>query len=157
MNQKKFMLLAIILLTIGSIITILKVPTKFGLDLIGGARLVLEAQTTDNIVKITPEVMDSLQFAIEKRVNALGVSETIVQKAGDRRLIVEIPNVKDLKQAKQFLGDTAELEFKELKKDDKGQPVIGPNGEEWISTGLSGKDLRKAEIGEDQTGHCVGS
>jgi preprotein translocase subunit SecD len=88
MNQKKFMLLVIILLVIASIVTIALKKPKLGLDLIGGSRLVLEAQTTSNVKVITPDVMDSLQFAIEKRVNALGVAETVVQKAGEKRLIL---------------------------------------------------------------------
>lgn len=87
-------------------------PTKLGLDLVGGSRLVLEAQTTDTLKEITPEVMSRLHFAIEQRVNKLGVSETTVQQVGDKRLLIEIPAVTDLKEAKAFLGETAQLEFK---------------------------------------------
>ena len=86
-------------------------PTKLGLDLVGGSRITLEAQTTDTIAKITPDMMDSLQFAIEKRVNSLGVAEVTVQRAGEKRLLVEIPDVSDPEQAKAYLGETAELEF----------------------------------------------
>lgn len=112
-------------------------PTKLGLDLVGGSRLVLEAQTSDTIAKITPEMMDSLRFAIENRVNKLGVAETTVQQVGEKRLLVEIPNISDLTKAKEFLGETAELEFKKTGK--------AMNGEEtWITTGLSGKDLSRA-------------
>ena len=64
-NKKLLVFWLIIALTITSIIVILKVPTKLGLDLVGGSRLVLEAQTTDTIAKITPDMMSSLQFAIE--------------------------------------------------------------------------------------------
>ena len=40
------------------------------------------------------------------------VVETVVQRQGEKRLVVEIPAVKDLNQAKKFLGETAELAFK---------------------------------------------
>jgi len=144
MKKNKLMLLFIIGIVIASIFVILKKPTKFGLDLIGGSRLVLEAQQTENIKKITPEMMDSLQFAIEKRVNSLGVSETLVQKVGDKRLLVEIPDISDPQKAKEYLGETAELEFK--------APKVGFNGETtWVATGLSGKDLRKASVASDPT------
>lgn len=144
MKNRKFMLLFIVGLIIASIAVILLKPTKLGLDLVGGSRLVLEAQKPANVAKITPDMMDSLQYAIEKRVNAIGVAETVVQRAGENRLIVEIPAINDPQKAKEFLGDTAELEFKEQKTGFNNQPV-------WVSTGLSGKDLKKAAIGTDPT------
>lgn len=148
MKNKKMMFWAIVLIVIICTVTIFTKPTKLGLDLVGGSRLVLEAQTTPTIAKITPEMMDSLRFAIENRVNKLGVAETVVQQIGERRLLVEIPNVSDLSKAKEFLGETAELDFK------KEGPVV--NGEQtWISTGLSGKDLSKALLNTASNGQWV--
>ena len=139
MKNKIIMFWAIIAIVIASVATIIVKPTKLGLDLVGGSRLVLEAQTTNNIAKITPDMMDSLQCAIENRVNALGVSETIVQKTGEKRLLIEIPNVSDPKQAREFLGETAELIFK------KPGPVVN-NIETWIDTDLTGNDVKKALV-----------
>ena len=82
MKNKLILFWAIILIVITSIVIIATKPTKLGLDLVGGSRLVLEAQTTDTIKEITPDMMSSLHFAIENRVNKLGVSETIVQRSG---------------------------------------------------------------------------
>ena len=138
MKNKLILFWAIVLIVIASIVTIVVKPTKLGLDLVGGSRLVLEAQTTDTISQITPEMMTSLHFAIENRVNKLGVSETVVQRSGEKRLIVEIPDVSDLNQAKAYLGETAELEFKAPVRNKSGE-IIG-----WESTGLTGKDLKKA-------------
>lgn len=137
MKNKKIMFWAIVAIVIFCVGVIIVKPTKLGLDLVGGSRLVLEAQTTPTVAKITPEMMDSLRFAIENRVNKLGVAETVVQQTGEKRLLIEIPNISDLSKAKEFLGETAELDFK------KEGPVV--DGEQkWISTGLSGKDLSKA-------------
>ena len=139
MKNKKIMFWVIVIIVIASTITIFTKPTKLGLDLVGGSRLVLEAQTTDTVSKITPDMMDSLRFAIENRVNKMGVNETVVQQTGDKRILIEIPNISDLKKAKEFLGETAELDFKK-----EGKPINGqPN---WISTGLSGKDLSKSAL-----------
>lgn len=102
----------IVAIVIASIFTIYKKPTKLGLDLVGGSRILLEARTTDTVRTITPDVMSRLQVAIESRVNKLGVSETSVAQVGDKRLLVEIPNVTDLKEAEAYLGKTAQLEFK---------------------------------------------
>ena len=64
MKNKIIMFWVIVLIVIASIITIFVKPTKLGLDLVGGSRLVLEAQPTQSVVQITPEVMNRLQFAI---------------------------------------------------------------------------------------------
>ena len=147
-NKKLLMFWMIIALAIAAIVVIVKMPTKLGLDLVGGSRIVLEAQTTDTIAKITPDMMSSLQFAIENRVNALGVAETVVQQTGEKRLLVEIPNISDPAKAKEFLGETAELEFK--KPLDNQYGATG-----WLSTGLTGKDVRKALISTNPGGQWV--
>lgn len=148
MKNKKIMFWVIFAIVIICAVIIIKKPSKLGLDLVGGSRLVLEAQTTNTIGKITPEMMDSLRFAIENRVNKLGVAETVVQQTGDKRLLIEIPSISDLTKAKEFLGETAELDFK------KEGPLL--NGEQtWISTGLSGKDLSKAILNTSQNGQWV--
>ena len=148
MKNKKIMSWAIMGIVLFCAVVIITKSTKLGLDLVGGSRLILEAQSTNTIAKITPEMMDSLRFAIENRINKLGVAETVVQQTGDKRLLIEIPNISDLSKAKEFLGETAELDFK------KEGPVV--NGEQnWISTGLSGKDLSKATLNTSQNGQWV--
>ena len=148
MKNKKLMFWMIIALVIAAAVVIIKKPTKLGLDLVGGSRIVLEAQTTDTIAKITPDMMSSLQFAIENRVNALGVAETVVQQTGEKRLLVEIPNISDPAKAKEFLGETAELEFK--KPLDNQYGATG-----WAPTGLTGKDVKKALISTNPGGQWV--
>lgn len=148
MKNRIIMFWAIVAIVIVSISVLFSKPTKLGLDLVGGSRLELQAQKTATIANITPEMMDSLVFAIKKRVNAIGVAETQVQKVGTDRVIVQIPNVSDLEQAKKMIGDTAELEFKKN---------AAPEGqkENWVSTGLTGKDLSSASVGSSQTGEWV--
>lgn len=148
MKNKILMFWAIVLIVIVSVAIIFVKPTKLGLDLVGGSRLMLEAETTSSIAKITPEVMGRLQFAIENRINKLGVAETVVQQVGEKRLLIEIPSVTDLKEAKAFLGETAQLEFKKEGKDKTGAPI-------WVETGLTGQDLQKSILSTDQTGQWV--
>ncbi len=153
MKNKIIMFWVIVAIAITSLFIVYKKPTKLGLDLVGGSRIMLEARTTDTVTKITPEVMSRLQFAIESRVNKLGVSETSVAQVGDKRLLVEIPNVTDLKEAEAFLGKTAQLEFKQPEFDSNKQPKRDKTGNIiWTPTGLTGEDLKSATIGSDQTG-----
>jgi len=144
MKNKLILFWIIVAITVASIFTIIKKPTSLGLDLVGGSRLMLEAQTSDVIPNITPEVMDSLQYAIENRVNAMGVGETIVQRVGQKRLLVEIPNITDTAKAKEFIGQTAQLEFKRPKPKLDGTM-------DWESTGLTGNDLKKSLVGSNPT------
>src|SRR3989344_9068176 len=92
-------------------------PLKLGLDLQGGSQLILETQ----MEKINPEdrdeALESAKEVIEQRVNLYGVSEALVQssKLGDqRRILVELPGLKDATAAANLEGKTAELSFREL-------------------------------------------
>jgi protein-export membrane protein SecD len=88
---------------------------NLGLDLQGGIHLEYKA----DVSQIDPaKISDALQGAqdvIERRVNAFGVGEPLVQTAksgNDYRVIVELPGVKDIEQAKQQIKETPLLEFK---------------------------------------------
>ena len=149
MKNKIIMFWSIVILTIISVVIIFAKPIPLGLDLVGGSRIVLEAQTTETISTITQDMMDGLKSALESRVNALGVSETSVQQMGEKRLLIEIPNVSDPKLAREFLGETAELEFKKPILDEDG------NTKGWEASGLSGDDLNKAAVGTDAAGRWL--
>lgn len=144
MKNKLITFWIIMLIVIACVVAIIVKPTKLGLDLVGGSRLVLEAQPANNEA-VTSDMMSSLHRAIENRINKLGVSETVVQRSGEKRLVIEIPAISDLNQAKAYLGETAELDFRKL--------VVLPNGvQDWVTTGLTGKDLKIARLDKDMRG-----
>ena len=144
MKNKLILFWIVIAIALSSAFVIYKKPTSLGLDLVGGSRLMLEAQTSEAVPEITNEIMSSLQYAIENRVNAMGVGETVVQRVGTKRLLIEIPNITDTAKAKEFIGQTAQLEFK--------RPKTNPDGSQtWESTGLTGKDLKKSYVGSNPT------
>ncbi|WP_102353037.1 protein translocase subunit SecD [Vibrio lentus] len=51
---------------------------------------------------------------LRNRVNELGVAEPLVQRQGASRIVVELPGVQDTARAKEILGATATLEFREV-------------------------------------------
>lgn len=119
---------------------------KLGLDLRGGSQLVLQAQPSKLVPEITPEVMKGVETVIGNRVNSLGVSETVVQRQGRDRLIVELPGVKDPQEAKDRIGTTALLEFKEMLYDENGRPQVDAMGNyQWKDVGLTGADFKRAQ------------
>lgn len=83
------------------------VSTRLGLDLQGGIQVLLRAERAD----VTREEMQTAAGVIERRVNALGVGETVVQIAGNDRIIVELPGVDNPDQAVETLRGTGQLEF----------------------------------------------
>jgi len=87
-----------------------EIETHLGLDLVGGVQALLEADLPDDVV-ISQENMQTARGIIEDRVNGLGVSEAVVQIAGDRRILVELPGEQDPEQALATVKETALLEF----------------------------------------------
>jgi len=81
-----------------------------GLDLQGGLRVLLEADVPAE-TDITTEQLQAARDIIENRVNALGVTEPVVQVAGARRILVELPGIEDTEQALASIRATALLEF----------------------------------------------
>ncbi|EDN68091.1 SecD export membrane protein [Beggiatoa sp. PS] len=55
---------------------------------------------------------------LRNRVNELGVSEPVIQRQGDERIVVQLPGVQDTARAKEILGATATLEFRLVADDD---------------------------------------
>lgn len=106
-----------------------KYPFKLGLDLAGGSHLVYEADVSKLDPAEVPQLMAVLRTVIEKRVNAFGVSEPVVQverssfvaQQQSERLVIELPGVTDVSQAVREIGETPVLEFKLLDPDKLAQ------------------------------------
>ena len=87
---------------------------RLGLDLSGGIHLVYEADLTDIGNETAAEAMDGVVDIISRRVNAYGVSEPVIQKQGGDRISIQLPGIKDMQAAVNLVGQTAELDFREL-------------------------------------------
>ncbi|HEY9687658.1 MAG TPA: protein translocase subunit SecD [Coleofasciculaceae cyanobacterium] len=146
-KNPKVNLLIIVALVLFSVWTVVKDigDVRLGLDLKGGTRLTLQAEPTADVKSITPAIMESLQSVLERRVNGMGIGEAVVQRAGQDRMLVEIPGVKDPEDAKRRLGKVGKLEFKTQ------DPTTG----QWINSGVSGADFAKADVATDQAGNWL--
>ena len=122
---------------------------RLGLDLLGGAQLVYEADLVNILESERGDSMEGVRDVIERRVNLFGVAEPVVQISGRNRLIVEMPQVKDVAEAIQLIGETPFLEFKKLPESfDMTQEISAEN---FTSTGLSGKQLKRAYLSFDSS------
>ena len=143
MNKKLFLRLLMVIAIFGvSLYYSLVKPIKLGLDLKGGAYVVLEAVQDENSnVKIDNEAMNRLIEVLNRRVNGIGVAESTIQKAGDNRVIIELPGLQNTEDAINLIGKTALMEFKLMNED-------GTLGE----TLLTGSALKKADVSYDNLG-----
>ena len=92
-----------------------KYKINLGLDLQGGSHLEYKADVSGIDQAKVGEALEGVQDVIERRVNAFGVGEPLVyttKSGNENRVVVEIPGVKDIEQAKQQIKGTPLLEFK---------------------------------------------
>lgn len=117
-----------------------------GLDLKGGAYLVYEADLSKKDPSQTiDDVMTSVLGKIERRANAFGVKEPIIQRQGENRILVQLPGEKNVDEAKKLIGQVALLEFREVVYDAQGQPQMNEDGTDYqwipaVATGSDGKE-----------------
>jgi preprotein translocase subunit SecD len=127
-----------------------KFDLKLGLDLAGGSRLVFEADTSKLPQEKKAEAITGVRDIIERRVNLFGVSEPTVQTStfeGKDRIIVELPGFNDTKQAVNLIGQTAQLQFYEIK--DIPETKTASASSEPVLTNLTGADLKSAVVDFD--------
>lgn len=116
---------------------------KKGLDLQGGVHVVLEVEKTSEKENIS-EITDRALEIIRNRIDALGVTEPIIQKEGTNRIIVDLPGVKEPEKAIEIIGKTALLEFKLVVEDENlyKQAINGNVPEGYEILYLKEKDER---------------
>lgn len=116
---------------------------RLGLDLQGGTHLAYEADMAGIDASNRDTALKSVKNNIERRINLLGVSESLVQTSvsgNSYRLLVEMPGIKDAPQAISVIGATAQLDFRETL-------VATPSAvSDFIPTGLTGADLKIATV-----------
>ncbi|MFB2934442.1 protein translocase subunit SecD [Aerosakkonemataceae cyanobacterium BLCC-F154] len=113
MGKQRPLLAVILILVIAAIVVLVQFPIRLGLDLQGGSQLTLQIKQTEQTRQITEQDLEAIQNVVEKRINALGVSEAVVQTVGNNQLLVQLPGVKDPQEAERVLGGTAQLEFRQ--------------------------------------------
>jgi len=134
-------------LQMGKISIVRNFDLILGLDLAGGSHLVFEADFSNIPEERRANAVSGVRDVIERRVNLFGVGEPSVQTAsfeGKQRIIVELPGIKDPKDAIELIGKTAQLLFAEVEGEGENQKLV--------PTELTGADLSSADVTFDQTG-----
>lgn len=149
------------------------VATRLGLDLRGGLQVLLEADVPEGSMTES-ELADSMETArtiMENRTNALGVSENVLQLAGERRIVGEFPGLENTDQVLGIIQQTGLLEFVDtgdtnleegalVQTDfatgsESETPTEGGTPPTVYHTIMTGKDLRQVQVTQDQLGQYV--
>ena len=150
-----------------ALLAALSLSPRLGLDLEGGTQIVLETQDSERVAADRASTDRALEV-LRGRVDALGVAEPTLARAGERRIIVELPGVQDPREAAKVIGRTAQLGFHVVRgpaepeqgeapagttrvRDEDGQPIlVGP----LVLDGNGVKDAG-AELPQDGVGSWV--
>ena len=90
MQKQQGIVLLILGLVAAAIAVLSTLGLQLGLDLKGGAQLTIQVQPTEEVQQISQNDLSAVKRVIENRVNALGVSEPIVQTVGGDKILVQI-------------------------------------------------------------------
>jgi protein-export membrane protein SecD len=134
-----------------------KIKINLGLDLQGGIHLIYKVDTSGVESVKVGDALTGLQDVIERRVNAFGVAEPLIETSksgGEQRLIAELAGVKDIEKAKEMIKETPFLEFKKMEMPavpadsadqnaDNAEQALAPT---FVDTGLTGKNLKSADV-----------
>ncbi|MFA5742560.1 MAG: protein translocase subunit SecD [Candidatus Paceibacterota bacterium] len=148
---------------------------RMGLDLKGGVRLEYQAELKDIKAEDRSNAMEGLKDVIERRINGFGVAEPQITVSGGNRLMVELPGVENIEDAKEWIGQTPWLEFLEERNASDTEMIIAKRKEvqavgndmekiqqipDWqlalenpyyIKTELTSRYFKKAALSYDQT------
>lgn len=147
------------------------VTPRLGLDLRGGLQVLLEADLPPN-AGVDAEAMKTARTIMENRTNALGVSENVLQIAGERRIVGEFPGIKDANEVLNIIQQTGLLEFvdtgntrmeagtviqTDFAQASESQPTVEMEGTEPVvyHTVMTGKDLKTVNVSRDNLGRYV--
>jgi SecD/SecF fusion protein len=119
---------------------------RLGLDLRGGTQIALEAKETGR-QKVDGDTMNRTLEVLRRRVDQLGVAEPTLQRSGDRRIIVELPGLKDPDRAVAVIGQTAQLAF---------HPVLGVEADGQTTTSTAtGSGVENPLVLPDEDGSRI--
>ena len=95
------------------------------------------------LARMSRDAIEQNLGTLRNRINALGVSEPIIQRQGDDRIVVQLPGVQDTAEAKRVIGATATLEYR---------GVVEGNAYDAVATGNvppQAKVYYRSELGPD--------
>jgi preprotein translocase subunit SecD len=148
------------------------VSPRLGLDLQGGLQVLLEADIPED-TPVEAESLETARTIMENRTNALGVTENVLQIAGDRRIVGEFPGLKDTDAVLATIqqtgllefvdtgdinlpeGSTIQTDFATSSQSETPETTDGESPPTIYHTIMTGKELQQVQVTQDQLGQFV--
>ncbi len=148
-RQRNGMILLIVvgLIAASGVVIALK-ATVLGLDLKGGIELVYQASGTPQNPNVTSTDLSEAVQAMDKRVNQLGVAEPSIQTEGHNLIDVQLPNVSNVTQAENEVGDTQRLAFYDWEANVLVPPTTKGGKAQFAATGLAAQDTASETLSQ---------
>ena len=124
---------------------------KLGLDLQGGAHLVMEVDDSKLDADARKDAVDRAIKIYRNRIDQFGVAEPVIQKQGDKRIIVELPGLEDTERAHNILGQTAQLQFRLVREQDEVARVVTALDRNLKGVKVTGTTVDTAGVNADTT------
>jgi preprotein translocase subunit SecD len=115
-----------------------RVPVKLGLDLQGGMHLALELDQSKQVSSDPKRDLDLALTVLRKRIDEFGVTEPLIQKVGDSRIVVELAGITEPARAKAIVQRSAFLEFRITDKTNALEKVLPTMDRTLHSLGIKG-------------------
>jgi SecD/SecF fusion protein len=136
---------------------------RLGLDLQGGMHVVLRVEKEKLPANARADAVDRALEIIRNRIDQFGVTEPVIQKSGEDRIIVDLPGFTDVARAQKLIGETAQLQFKLLESQDNAALLLSKIDQELVNlktsvegattdTGKAKEEATKADTGKADTG-----
>jgi len=158
-NGKPFSIISVIIIILFVFVAIyglgpidsIKDSIKLGLDIEGGVVIVYEAQTDATGAELS-NIMNQTKNVLSKRIDSLGLTEPNIAVQGDNRIWIELPGVKDVQDAVEVIGQTAQLEFVRVYEDSIAYTGMTREEFEGVLI-LTGKNVNDSKLSSDEYGN----
>jgi protein-export membrane protein SecD len=131
----------------GELVT--KGKINLGLDLQGGMHLRLEVDTKNLPPDLKlAEALDRVLEILRNRIDELGVAEPILQKEGEKWIVIQLPGIKDPERAVKIVGQTALLQFKLVDETHRLSDMLDANGNSVASLVPAGYEILTGKDGD---------
>ncbi len=123
---------------------------RLGRDLQGGMYVVLRVKMEQLGENARKDAVERALQIIRNRIDQFGVSEPIIQKQGDDRIVVELPGFTDTDRAQKLIGETAQLQFKLLETTENAELLLNKIDNKLEDLGISVENVAGTRT-EDET------
>ena len=141
------LLIVVIGIVAATTFSTIKDNLNLGLDLRGGFEILYEVEPLNEDASMD---MNAVINSISKRINVLGVSEPSITVEGDNRVRVQLAGVADQESAREMIGTTENLTFRDVDDNELADSSILSEGGASLAYDENGKPVVSLKIKDSE-------